>query len=214
MELAELDELDFASWKRPWADLDDEAPEGDPELGKVLTLRRLLETVADFDRPVELAIETKHPTRYGGLVEKRLVELLATFGWAGAGSPARVMSFSWIALKRIERLAPELDVVFLMHKHGGVAACPAPDPTGLDRRARHRAGPRAPEGGRADRRAQPGALLDRQHGGRRGPLPRPRGRGGDHRPTRANAEISRALSFDSPPNGYLLLRSAGRMCLG
>ena len=118
MELAELDELDFASWKRPWADLDDEAPEGDPELGKVLTLRRLLETVADFDRPVDLAIETKHPTRYGGLVEKRLVELLATFGWAGAGSPARVMSFSWIALKRIERLAPELDVVFLMHNPG------------------------------------------------------------------------------------------------
>jgi len=118
MELAELDELDFASWKRPWADLDDEAPESDPELGKVLTLRRLLEMVADFARPVELAIETKHPTRYGGLVEKRLVELLATFGWTGAGSPARVMSFSWIALKRIERLAPELDVVFLMHNPG------------------------------------------------------------------------------------------------
>ena len=84
-ELAELDELDFASWKRPWADLDDEAPESDPELGKVLTLRRLLETVADFGRPVELAIETKHPTRYGGLVEKRLVELLATFGGPAPG---------------------------------------------------------------------------------------------------------------------------------
>ena len=29
MELAELDELDFASWKNPWADLDDEAPDRD-----------------------------------------------------------------------------------------------------------------------------------------------------------------------------------------
>ena len=76
MELKDLSELDMASWKNPWADLDDEAPDTDPELGRVLTLRKLLETVADCDRRVELAIETKHPTRYGGLVERRLVQLL------------------------------------------------------------------------------------------------------------------------------------------
>ena len=29
MELADLSELDFASWKDPWADLDDEAPDRD-----------------------------------------------------------------------------------------------------------------------------------------------------------------------------------------
>ena len=80
MNLEELDELDFASWKNPWAELDDEAPDGDPDDHKVLTLRKLLETVADADRRVELAIETKHPTRYGGLVERRLVELLSDFG--------------------------------------------------------------------------------------------------------------------------------------
>ena len=68
MELKDLSELDMASWKNPWADLDDEAPDTDPELGRVLTLRKLLETVADCDRRVELAVETKHPTRYGGLV--------------------------------------------------------------------------------------------------------------------------------------------------
>ena len=39
----------------------------------MLTLERLLETVADDDRPVELLIETKHPTRYAGLVEQQLV---------------------------------------------------------------------------------------------------------------------------------------------
>jgi glycerophosphoryl diester phosphodiesterase len=116
MNLAELDELDFASWKNPWADLDDEAPETDPELGRVLTLRKLLETVADYDRHVEIAIETKHPTRYGGLVERRVVELLADFGWDRAGSPARVMSFSYTALQRVQRLAPELDVVMLVEK--------------------------------------------------------------------------------------------------
>lgn len=116
MELAELAELDFASWKNPWADLDDEAPEADEELGRVLTLRRLLEVVADYDRRVEVAIETKHPTRYGGLVEKRVVELLRDFGWAEPGTPARVMSFSYTALQRVERLAPDVPLVMLLDK--------------------------------------------------------------------------------------------------
>ena len=98
----------------PWAELDDEAPDRDPELAKVLTLRRLLETVADYPRRVELAIETKHPTRYAGLVERRLVQLLDEFGWAGKDSPARVMSFSWVALRRIRRQAPDLELVMLV----------------------------------------------------------------------------------------------------
>src|SRR6187551_768299 len=42
MELADLSRLDFASWKDPWADLDDEAPDRDEGRGSVLTLRKLL----------------------------------------------------------------------------------------------------------------------------------------------------------------------------
>jgi glycerophosphoryl diester phosphodiesterase len=114
MELAELERLDFASWKNPWADLDDEADLPDPALGGVLTTRSLLETVAEYPRRVELAIETKHPTRYAGLVERRLVDLLDDFDWAGPDSPVRVMSFSWVALRRIRRLAPHLPLVFLL----------------------------------------------------------------------------------------------------
>ncbi len=116
MELADLDQLEFASWKNPWASLDDEAPDRDRYLDGVLTLRRLLETVAAEERPIELAIETKHPTRYGGLVERRLVETLADFGWAGAESPVRVMSFSYVALQRMQRLAPDLRLVMLIDK--------------------------------------------------------------------------------------------------
>ncbi|MFB9766276.1 glycerophosphodiester phosphodiesterase family protein [Nocardioides kongjuensis] len=116
MELADLSELDFAAWKNPWADLDDEAPDEDQDLRGVLTLRKLLETVADYDRRVEVAIETKHPTRYGGLVEKRLVEMLRDFGWDQAGAPVRVMSFSFTALQRVERLAPEIQLVQLLDK--------------------------------------------------------------------------------------------------
>ncbi|MEQ6902957.1 glycerophosphodiester phosphodiesterase family protein [Nocardioides sp. YIM 152588] len=116
MDLAELSELDFASWKNPWSDMDDEAPERDHSMDGVLTLRRLLETVADYDRPIEVAIETKHPTRYGGLVERRLVEVLRDFGWDRAGAPVRVMSFSFTALQRVERLAPEIKLVQLVDK--------------------------------------------------------------------------------------------------
>lgn len=116
MELADLDQLDFAAWKNPWADLDDEAPELDREARKVLTLERLFDAVRDYDRPVEIAIETKHPTRYAGLVERRLVELLESYGWAGSGSPARVMSFSYAALNRVKRLAPDLEVVILLDR--------------------------------------------------------------------------------------------------
>lgn len=114
--LADLEALDFAGWKHPWSDLDEEAEPHDPALGGVLTLRRLLSTVAAQPRRVELAIETKHPTRYAGLVERRLVGLLDEFGWAGPDSPARVMSFSAVALRRIRRLAPRLGVVYLIDR--------------------------------------------------------------------------------------------------
>jgi glycerophosphoryl diester phosphodiesterase len=116
MTLAQMDELDAGSWKHPWADLDDEADAPDREHNRVLTLQRLCEVVRDYDRPVDLAIETKHPTRYAGLVERKLVETLAAFGWAGPGSPVRVMSFSPVALTRVQRLAPELELVLLAER--------------------------------------------------------------------------------------------------
>lgn len=114
MELAELSELDFSTWKHPWADLDDERPDTVDEHGKVLTLRKLFEVAADFDRRIEIAVETKHPTRYGGLVERRVADLLKDFGWDRPGGPVRVMSFSYTALQRMERLAPGVQLVQLV----------------------------------------------------------------------------------------------------
>jgi glycerophosphoryl diester phosphodiesterase len=111
LELADLDALDFGSWKHPWRDLDEEAPDLDPDGRRVLTLPTLLATVAAVDRPVWLAIETKHPTRYAGLVERRLVETLA-----GSDVAVRVMSFSWLSLRRVREHAPELPTVFLMDR--------------------------------------------------------------------------------------------------
>jgi glycerophosphoryl diester phosphodiesterase len=115
MELAQLSELDFAAGQPSW-DFDDEAPELDDGSSRVLTLQRLVETARDYQRPVDLAIETKHPTRYAGLVERRLVDLLESVDYAGPGSPVRVMSFSPVALSRIKRLAPDLEVVLLIDR--------------------------------------------------------------------------------------------------
>jgi glycerophosphoryl diester phosphodiesterase len=120
MSLAELEAFDWGSWKNPWADLDDEAELPSPDVLKVLTLDNLLATVRDAGRPLELAIETKHPTRYAGLVERRLVETLDRYGWAhpkiGSESPVRVMSFSWLSLRRLRTIAPGLRTVLLMDR--------------------------------------------------------------------------------------------------
>ncbi|WP_328537890.1 glycerophosphodiester phosphodiesterase [Streptomyces sp. NBC_00344] len=116
LELADLAALDFGSW-REWKD-SEESPDWDRESTSVLTLDRLLELVADSGRRVELAIETKHPTRWAGQVEERLLAALARFGLAapspGDPSPVRIMSFSARSLHRIAAAAPGLPTVYLM----------------------------------------------------------------------------------------------------
>ncbi|MEU1009772.1 glycerophosphodiester phosphodiesterase [Streptomyces sp. NPDC005890] len=124
LELADLAALDFGSWKtrEAWRGRDEEPdwehrPE-DREETSVLTLERLLELVADAGRRVELAIETKHPTRWAGQVEERLIALLARFGLdtpaSAAESPVRIMSFSARSLHRVRAAAPTLPTVYLM----------------------------------------------------------------------------------------------------
>jgi glycerophosphoryl diester phosphodiesterase len=115
LELADLTQLDWGSWRDTWEDFEDpEIP--DRDRSQILTLKTLLQAVKDAPRPIEVAIETKHPTRYAGLVESRLVHLLDHFGWSGTKSPVRVMSFSQISLRRMRDLAPDLRTVFLMER--------------------------------------------------------------------------------------------------
>jgi glycerophosphoryl diester phosphodiesterase len=116
LELAHLENLDWGSWKQDWASSDDEESP-DRDAGRLLTLRRLLDAVRDCGRPIEIAIETKHPTRYAGLVERKLALVLAEYGWdahPGLPSPARVMSFSIVALQRMKQLVPGIDRVLLV----------------------------------------------------------------------------------------------------
>ncbi|MFF8862010.1 MULTISPECIES: glycerophosphodiester phosphodiesterase [unclassified Streptomyces] len=124
LELADLAALDFGSWKtrEAWRGRDEEPdwehrPE-DPADTSVLTLERLLELVSGAGRRVELAIETKHPTRWAGQVEERLLMLLKRFGLdapaTAAESPVRIMSFSARSLHRVRAAAPTLPTVCLM----------------------------------------------------------------------------------------------------
>ena len=128
LDLSGLQELDFQSWK--WEQQVDQQQE--PYLagvapdrmqsggGQVLTLETLLGVVADAGRPLQLLVETKHPTRYGGLVEKELVRVLRRFGFHRPGAAARstvtVMSFAPVALRRVRLLAPDLGLVLLMER--------------------------------------------------------------------------------------------------
>ena len=126
-DLDDLRGFDFGSWH---AELPDSADgllqrrpfieERDSTEAPVLTLERLLEALVDAGRPVRLLVETKHPTRYAGLVEQQLVRLLDRFGLATPAdrwaSPVTVMSFSPVAVRRVRLLAPALPTVQLYER--------------------------------------------------------------------------------------------------
>src|ERR1700733_3038326 len=106
MTLAQLRELEFASCHGSWRA---DGTHGDTGL---LTLDALVTLVLDWKRPVKIFIETKHPVRYGALVESKVLALLHRYGIAAPASADRsravVMSFSAAALWRGRRAAPPL----------------------------------------------------------------------------------------------------------
>ena len=127
MTLEDLSRHDFGQWRTASLLSDLPGPRGDSDplvidesRRRVLTLERLLELVVDSEREIGMAIETKHPTRYAGLVEERTVELLKRFGLARPRSERdsriRVMSFSQLSMRRVRALAPGLPTVFLMDR--------------------------------------------------------------------------------------------------
>ncbi|WP_374023848.1 glycerophosphodiester phosphodiesterase [Mycobacterium sp. HNNTM2301] len=111
MTLAELRELEYGAWHDSWRE---DGTHGDTSL---LTLDALVSLVLDWHRPVKLFIETKHPVRYGSLVETKLLASLHRFGIAAPASADRsravVMSFSAAAVWRVRRAAPLLPTVLL-----------------------------------------------------------------------------------------------------
>lgn len=117
LELATLQGLDFGSWKRAHG-ADVEMPEVDHDRDMLLTLPHLIDTVLNCGREVGLAIETKHPTRYAGQVERELAKVLRDFGLDGPYLPGRphvsVMSTAQVAIARMRQLCPEVPLVYLI----------------------------------------------------------------------------------------------------
>lgn len=111
MTLTQLRELDYGSWHPSWRS---DGSQGDTGL---LTLEDLVTLVLEWNRPVKMFIETKHPVRYGALVESKVLALLHRYGIASPASAdlsrAVVMSFSAAAVWRIRRAAPMLPTVLL-----------------------------------------------------------------------------------------------------
>ena len=133
LTLGELLRHDFSRPGLSWRDYESPAP--DETRTNVLTLRTMLATLLDASPTIRFAIETKHPTRFGGYVEEELVDTLEYFGLARRGaashsadSRVRLMSFSARALRRIHRSAPGVPTVMLMesvpkrHRDGSLPA--------------------------------------------------------------------------------------------
>lgn len=120
LELATLEGLDWGSWKERLAV--DEDDEGELEIAdrsgsRLLTLKQLIRTTLDAGRRVDLVIETKHPSKHTGRVERELARVLAEFG-LDRSDPSRcnvrVMSFSLPAVTRMTTLTPQVPLAWLM----------------------------------------------------------------------------------------------------
>lgn len=123
LSIGELSLLDFGGWHEPpLASADDfiRYRSASPSSGPLLTLNELLGLVVDAPRPVTLFVETKHPVRYAGLVEAKLVATLARFGLARPPSREEsavvVMSFSALAVRRVRADAPLVPTVLLLER--------------------------------------------------------------------------------------------------
>ncbi len=94
---------------------------------EILQFERLLGLLADRGWPVQLHVETKHPTRYGGRLERALVELLTRYGLHQPADPmaSRVWltSFSALALRRLHAWAPRLPTILLLDGYAGLRWC-------------------------------------------------------------------------------------------
>ena len=121
LTLDRLSELDYGSWHPGLPESADDLVLRTPDESErgVLTLESLLELVK-ASPGVRLFVETKHPVRYGGLVEAKLVAMLRRYGMARPKSKEDsqivMMSFSGRAVRRVRGHTDTLPTVLLMEQ--------------------------------------------------------------------------------------------------
>lgn len=89
--------------------------------GELVTVGAMLDLLADSQRatPLLTLIESKHPSRFRGMVEQVLAADLIERGLAEGpadGLEVNVMSFWHAALSRMRRLAPRVPLVYLIEQ--------------------------------------------------------------------------------------------------
>lgn len=106
--VVQLRQLDFSHGQSPDPSCDQKA---------LVTLAELLAMVSAARNrgvAVHLVIETKHPNPCGLDVERRLADLLSSYGWDQPGSGVRVISFSEPAMEAVGLLLPHVARTFLI----------------------------------------------------------------------------------------------------
>ncbi|MCX2731209.1 glycerophosphodiester phosphodiesterase family protein [Saccharopolyspora sp. NFXS83] len=131
LTLGAMSRFDFAQWHHELPDSADDlvfepraSPVGGKSQRRILTFDELLGLVRAQSRPVRLFAETKHPVRYGGLVEAKLTAALARHGVSAPAhkddSPVVMMSFSAAAVRRFRANAPGVPTVLLFDRSSRV----------------------------------------------------------------------------------------------
>lgn len=105
--LDRLRQLDFSSWKGVAI-----PPEYGGKTDQFLTLADLIDILRGAGRPIGLAVECKHPSRFGHKLEEQLLEFLLGEGWDPETSrldniTVSFMSFSPDSVKRLLEQVPE-----------------------------------------------------------------------------------------------------------
>lgn len=110
LTMAQLRGIDVGSWKT-------ESPT--PNQRRLITLEELFNLVEQArvaGHEVECVVETKHPNPRGLDVDRACLDLVRAYGWGGADSPVRMISFNPEAVELYVTEAPLLRRSLLIEK--------------------------------------------------------------------------------------------------
>lgn len=79
---------------------------------QILTLDQFLDLYKELGGDKHIYIETKHPTRYGVMLEEQVLRSLMYTGLSES-EKVHIISFSHACMHRMARLAPQLDRIYL-----------------------------------------------------------------------------------------------------
>lgn len=104
MTLSQLQTFDVYHWRS-------NVPDVAESKTRIVMLEHLLELAVSQPRMIRLALETKHPVKSGGAVEREIARVLKRFGLDD--ERVMLMSFSRLAVTRLGGLLPRVPLAYL-----------------------------------------------------------------------------------------------------